>query len=410
MMRGPLTGSLVLHALVILLVTVTLTVDRARPKSEEVITVDIVSAGKGANTPAAKSPAPTGTLAPSPAARVKSDFASRNPTPASPIAAAKPARSEPAPPPEARPAEPVRPASPSKPDRETAANEAVRPPQQQTPPTSRPAKPEVAENAGPSIVPKIKPKTDPPTKVPTAVAEPAATQDAKPQPAPQRAQARLEQTPPQKPRSSPGQAAPPAELASKEAPARPTEAKPGTANANKPADKVEARSEFSAVTGAVAALKKQSAGTDAKRAEGTTASGRSGAPATSTSGSFESQVASTVRSGGATRYDPSLPLSGSEIDAVRRQIEQCWNLPANVSGGNLVVTIRVEMNQNGTPRSVVVENESRMQGDPAFRATAESAKRAVLNPRCHPFKLPADKYERWRTMTLVFNPKEMVGT
>jgi hypothetical protein len=30
-----------------------------------------------------------------------------------------------------------------------------------------------------------------------------------------------------------------------------------------------------------------------------------------------------------------------------------------------------------------------------------------LNPRCHPFKLPPEKYDHWRTMTLIFNPKEM---
>ena len=65
--------------------------------------------------------------------------------------------------------------------------------------------------------------------------------------------------------------------------------------------------------------------------------------------------------------------------------------------------------------------ENRQPGDGKHRAgrdaltvaqcrPSEDLQRAVLNPRCHPFKLPADKYDRWRTMTLIFNPRDMVGT
>lgn len=107
----------------------------------------------------------------------------------------------------------------------------------------------------------------------------------------------------------------------------------------------------------------------------------------------------------------SLPVTAGEIDSVRRQIEQCWSLPANVKPPkDLVVQIRVEMNQDGTPRTAVIQDDSRMSADPAYRATAESARRAVLNPRCHPFKLPREKYDRWRVLTLIFNPAEMFRT
>jgi hypothetical protein len=106
-----------------------------------------------------------------------------------------------------------------------------------------------------------------------------------------------------------------------------------------------------------------------------------------------------------------LPVSSSEIDAVRRQIERCWNPPAGAKGADgLVVAIRVEMNADGTPRAAAVDSSGSGRASPYFSATAESAVRAVLNPRCHPFKLPPDKYDRWRTMTLIFNPKEMFGT
>ena len=101
-------------------------------------------------------------------------------------------------------------------------------------------------------------------------------------------------------------------------------------------------------------------------------------------------------------------MTSSEIDAVRRQIERCWNLPEGArDAGNLVVSIRVEMNVDGTPRSAVVVNAGQMQANPYYQAVADSARRAVLNPRCHPFKLPPEKFEHWRTMTLIFNPKEI---
>jgi hypothetical protein len=125
-----------------------------------------------------------------------------------------------------------------------------------------------------------------------------------------------------------------------------------------------------------------------------------------------SRVSRALQTGGVSAAASSLPVTAGEVDSVRRQIERCWSLPAGLKGRgkDLTVSIRVEMNIDGTPRTALIENAGRMDADIAYRATAESAKRAVLNPRCQPFKLPPEKYERWRTLTLVFNPAEMVGT
>ena len=99
----------------------------------------------------------------------------------------------------------------------------------------------------------------------------------------------------------------------------------------------------------------------------------------------------------------------SEIDAVRRQIQECWSMPAGArDAGNLIVTIRATVGPDGRVLTARVENTSRM-GDPYFRAAAESAQRAVLNPRCQPLKLPPHKYEQWRDLRLDFNPKDMIG-
>jgi len=127
--------------------------------------------------------------------------------------------------------------------------------------------------------------------------------------------------------------------------------------------------------------------------------------------SFETQVARALSKRQQADFDPTAPLTISEIDLVRQQIAKCWSLPAGAKDAEgLIIEVRVEMNIDGRPRVAEIKDQARMRADPFFRAAAETALRAVLNPRCHPFKLPAEKFDRWRTMTLVFNPKEMFGT
>lgn len=124
--------------------------------------------------------------------------------------------------------------------------------------------------------------------------------------------------------------------------------------------------------------------------------------------SFEEQIAKALVSK-KRGFDSSQPLSLSEIDYVRQQIAKCWNLPAGAKDAeNKIIEIGVQMNIDGTVSRAQINNTG-LQTDPFLRAMAESALRAVLNTRCQPFKLPRDKYDRWKTMTLVFNPKEMFG-
>ncbi len=115
----------------------------------------------------------------------------------------------------------------------------------------------------------------------------------------------------------------------------------------------------------------------------------------------------TARTPGA---NTSLPMSISEIDAVRRQIERCWNIPVGARDArDLVVRIQVDMAPDGIPKAATIVDQDRLRTDGFFRIAAEAAQRAVLNQRCHPFRFPADKYERWKTLTLVFDPKDMLS-
>lgn len=113
---------------------------------------------------------------------------------------------------------------------------------------------------------------------------------------------------------------------------------------------------------------------------------------------------------GSPRHDASQKLSMSELDSLKRQIEQCWNFPAGARHAkDLIVEIKVVVNRDRTVRQARIVDIARMRRDPFYRSAAESARRAVLNPRCSPLKLPPAKYDLWRSMTLRFDPKEAFG-
>jgi hypothetical protein len=123
--------------------------------------------------------------------------------------------------------------------------------------------------------------------------------------------------------------------------------------------------------------------------------------------SFEASIQKAVSSS-KSNFNPNERISITDIDLVRSQIAQCWNPPAGAKdAGSLVTEIRVWMNQNGTVQKAEIQNTARVYADPYYRAMAETALRAVLNPRCQPFKLPPERYSDWSTMLLAFDPKEM---
>jgi len=101
-------------------------------------------------------------------------------------------------------------------------------------------------------------------------------------------------------------------------------------------------------------------------------------------------------------------LTISETDALRRQIEQCWNVPTGSrNAGDLIVEIHVIVNPDRTVQSADIVNSDKML-DPVFRAAAESAQRAILNPKCSPLNLPPDRSADWHEMTLRFDPKDVL--
>lgn len=102
-------------------------------------------------------------------------------------------------------------------------------------------------------------------------------------------------------------------------------------------------------------------------------------------------------------------LTITEEDLLRRQIQQCWNMPVGARNAqDLIVEVIIAVNPDRTVQRADIVDKSRMASDPFFRAAAESAVRALYNPRCSPLELPADKYEQWKTIDFTFDPRDML--
>jgi hypothetical protein len=96
---------------------------------------------------------------------------------------------------------------------------------------------------------------------------------------------------------------------------------------------------------------------------------------------------------------------------VKQQLAPCWSIPGGVKDAYSVrVAVQIRLNINGSLRGApIVVDTNRMRTDRAFRAVAESAVRALLNPRCSPLKLPYDQYDMWQNITFNFDPSDALG-
>jgi hypothetical protein len=98
-------------------------------------------------------------------------------------------------------------------------------------------------------------------------------------------------------------------------------------------------------------------------------------------------------------------VTASEIEGVKNKIRECWFMPGG-SRDSPIISMVVQMNQNGTPESAEIKDTGRYNNDPLYRAAADAARRAVLNPRCHPWPLAAEKYTSWRHITFTWDPRD----
>ena len=107
-----------------------------------------------------------------------------------------------------------------------------------------------------------------------------------------------------------------------------------------------------------------------------------------------------------------LVLRNTQIEdyknALNLHLRQFWNPPIGAAGAeNLIVDIFVELDSRGNVLIVKWVNRGMNGNNSFYIAAANAAIRAVQEAA--PLPLPKEKYDEWRKMTLVFNPKIMFG-
>src|SRR5690606_11549174 len=107
---------------------------------------------------------------------------------------------------------------------------------------------------------------------------------------------------------------------------------------------------------------------------------------------------------GGDRTTTGEKLTQSEMDALRGQIQRCWNVPAGAADAeNLKVSLKFRLDPSGAVEGnpVIIDGG----GSGIARAAAESARRAIL--QCAPYNLPAEKYSAWADVIVHFDPTDM---
>ena len=93
------------------------------------------------------------------------------------------------------------------------------------------------------------------------------------------------------------------------------------------------------------------------------------------------------------------------------QMRECWNFPAGAPHPEeLIVEVEIYLTRDGHlagAPELSGATRAAMARNPYMRAAGEAALRAINI--CEPYRLPADRYDSWRDLNLVFDPSKMVG-
>jgi hypothetical protein len=99
------------------------------------------------------------------------------------------------------------------------------------------------------------------------------------------------------------------------------------------------------------------------------------------------------------------PSSAAMIEAVRAKLSPCWAAPTR--GATMaVVEVQVQMRPDRTPSGAEIVDKKQYENDPGFRASADRAYRAVMNPRCQPWPLDPALYSQWKVILFRFDPRD----
>ena len=105
-------------------------------------------------------------------------------------------------------------------------------------------------------------------------------------------------------------------------------------------------------------------------------------------------------------------LSISEIDLVLQQLSRCFIAPAGAEINKSMyvkIAAKIQRNRRVLENSIRIVDTNISKSSTVYGPITESAMRTLLNPDCIPLKLPEDKYEVWKNLTMKFDYSIMRG-
>ena len=100
--------------------------------------------------------------------------------------------------------------------------------------------------------------------------------------------------------------------------------------------------------------------------------------------------------------------SMTELDAIRRHIEDCWRIDPGKEGlENMSADIKVFINPDGSVQQAQIVDTARYLTDSAFRTFVTSARNAVLG--CGNIPISPQRYNLFKEITMTFSPQGRIN-
>ena len=97
----------------------------------------------------------------------------------------------------------------------------------------------------------------------------------------------------------------------------------------------------------------------------------------------------------------SVELSQTERDKLKNHIGKCWEMSIGAGEVKTIIPLKININADGSINMIEIVDRSLYEKDTFYRATADSARRAVLD--CSPLPIPKNKSESFRSFILDFD-------
>ena len=97
-----------------------------------------------------------------------------------------------------------------------------------------------------------------------------------------------------------------------------------------------------------------------------------------------------------------IKLSITDINKIQNHVKKFWNVSYAASEVKMVITLKISTSVDGSVKSVKIFDKNLYQKDKFYRATADTARRAVLDSS--PLPLPSGKEKKFENFLFDFDP------